>query len=378
MTKKEGDSVKVGILSFPNSASYGATLQMFALYHTVEKLGHEPEIINYFSPYMRAGKHTSRDGTVSVRFALKILASRILHDKVFRAFVAFEKRNMVLFPKNAVTDKSRLPEIGNRYGAVITGSDQVWNPYITNFDMSYFLDFCSSETKRISYAPSFGIEKFPEGFCDMIRSDIEKFKAVSVREMSGKGMLSEEMGIEPSVVLDPTMLVPAEQWAKLASNKKCGKGDYVLCFAVRSSKTLIEKCREIALQEGLRVVVIGGNVIKKIKNRDPLIEYCCDISPEEWLGLMHNARYVMTNSFHGTAFSIIFRKDFYLELSSRTNSRMSHLVSALGLEDRMVDRDSSIVPTSIDYSVAEERLSELSASSLEYLKNSLCEVELDG
>ncbi len=365
--------MKVGILTFPNSTSYGAALQMYALYRAVNKLGHEVEIINYHNEYMKAERHISHGKSTKPIALLKKHTSRMLHNNLYSKFRKFEKKNIFLYPDHALIKKAGLADIGKRYNAVICGSDQVWNPDITDSDLSYFLDFCGDETKRISYAPSFGVESLSDGLFESATKELNQFSAISVREKSGQALVKQMIGIDVPIVVDPTMLISQEEWEELEEKNSKKRGDYILYYTVKGSKHLFDKCREFAKKTGLKMIVIGGNFVKKIKNRDPFVEFAIDISPSEWLSLVHHARYVVTNSFHGTAFSIIFRKDFYLELSAITNSRLTNIVDMFGLGDRVVPKDSPIMPSDADYSKAEEVLSKVQKESLDYLKNALGE-----
>ena len=135
----------------------------------------------------------------------------------------------------------------------------------------------------------------------------------------------------------------------------------------------MEYCKSLAKKTGLRIVIVGGNAVKRLKNKDPMLSYAVDVSPEEWLYLMHHARYVVTNSFHGTAFSIIYRKDFYVEFSSKTNSRLSHITEMLGLQDRVVSDGICTKVSNCDYTETETKLPDISSASFRYLKNALSE-----
>ncbi len=368
--------MKVGILTFPNSTSYGATLQMYALYRTVNKLGHSASVINYHNEYMKACKHTLVSGSLSAR--LKRRASDLMHSRLYRNFRSFEKRNMSFLPEKSFSDKSKLVSIGGGLDAAICGSDQVWNPDITDSDLSFFLDFCGEETRRISYAPSFGVESISPELSGAVASELEKFHAVSVREEKGCELVLGMTGKEVPVVVDPTMLVSAEEWSALERRYPVGEGGYILYYTIRRSHSLMQFCRELSSRTGLRVIVVGGNFIKSMKTRGSSIEYASDISPEQWLYLVNHARYVVTNSFHGTAFSINFRKDFYVEFSSATNSRLEHITKMLGLESRVVREGMAAEPSDCDYTVAEERLPSLIADSHKFLKEALNQGENDG
>jgi hypothetical protein len=328
--------MKVGILTFPNSISYGATLQMFALYHTVNKLGHEAEIINYHNAYMKDEKHVNNSNLSPFKRKLKKAVKKGLHLRIYKEFVNFEKGKMKLYPTKPFTEKARLAEVGKRYNAVICGSDQVWNPDITGGDLSYFLDFCDANTKRVAYAPSFGHSEFSDDFQNAICGDLKKFHALSAREAPGQTLVSKLTGKDVPLVCDPTFLLSADDWTSLEKAHPAAKGEYILYYTVRSSESLWKQCKAFAKEKGLKIVVVGGNLLKQWKEKDGQIQYAVDIGPEQWLYLLHHARYVVTNSFHGTAFSINYHKDFYVEFSSLTNSRLEQITQALGLTDQIV------------------------------------------
>ena len=363
--------MKVGILTFPNSTSYGATLQMYALYHTVKKLGHDVEVINYFNTYMKAEKHYgNKSGKLDLRRRLRRFAGKLLHRRLEKGFRHFEKKNMALYPHKPVLDKSLLPETGKRYGAVICGSDQVWNPNITDSDLSYFLDFCTNSTRRIAYAPSFGIDTFSKEFSDLIRKDMEKFDSLSVREKVGCDYVASEFDREAELVCDPTLLLTAEEWARLEEPYPAEKNGYILYYTVLSSKTLFDFARKLSKKTGLKLIFVGGNFLRAMKNKDGNFEYAVDISPSEWLWLVHNARYVVTNSFHGAAFSAIFRKSFYLECPLHARSRIDQMIDMLVGADPVIKKG-ECEPRDLNYSGAEEGLRTLREQSVDYLKKAL-------
>lgn len=359
--------MKVGIFSFPNSVSYGCMLQMYALQRAVEQMGHEAEAINYQNAYMKQERHVARlAGKPSMKDKARKMARKVLHRKMYRAFANFEKQHIGLYPEKVFGDRQTLCRVGQRYDAIICGSDQVWNPDITGQDLAYFLDFCEENTRRVAYAPSFGIEDFSEEFCREIQPELKQFSALSVREASGQALVEELTGRDVPIVADPTFFLEQSDWEELEQEHPAAKGEYILYFTVRSSRSLWEKALEFSRKSGMKLVVIGGSMLKK---RVDGVEYAVDIGPAQWLYLIHHARYVVTNSFHGTAFSIHFRRDFYLDLSARTNSRLEHIARILGLEDQIVK--GPLEPSAADYTVAEQVLPEMRQASWDYLKQAL-------
>ena len=365
--------MKVGILTFPNSRSYGAVLQMLALYQVCQKWGYETEIINYHNLWMKQQRHfVFQPGQKNAAVWAKKKFNEAIHILMKLRFAEFE-RKMIKFPKNAISDAGLLRELACNYGAVICGSDQVWNPDITNYDLSYFLDFCGPKTARISYAPSFGVEKLPEEYGRKVNAELEKFQSISVREESGGRLVRELTGRDTTLVVDPTLLLDAQQWQPYEQAHPRATGDYILYYTIRSSQTLWKHCLELAKKTNMKILRLGSNVISKHLKKTDGVEYICDVSPGQWLYLVHNARYVVTNSFHGTAFSVNYRKDFYVEFSSLTNTRLEHITNVLGLQQRVLCEDAEITPSFVNYAKTEEVLPKLKRQSLMFLEQALQE-----
>ena len=275
---------------------------------------------------------------------------------------------MQLYPRKSICNSQKLKMLENRYDAVICGSDQVWNPRITDGDFSYYLNFCGDETKRISYAPSFGNIEYSENLKDSIYKELSKFSSISIREQEGKNFVQQLMGKEHPVVLDPTFLLNEKDWIRLEKKCPIPKEGYILYYTVRSSEKLLEFCKKMAEKQQKKVVIVGGNIIKKIKNRDKHLVYACDLGPQEWLYLVHHADCIVTNSFHGTAFAMHYKKDFYVEFSSDTNARMEEIIRITDLKNRVVDYITTVSNDPIDYEYVNSNLLESKQRSLSFLK----------
>lgn len=350
--------MKTGILTFPNSTSHGAALQMFALCRAVEALGHEAEIIHYQNPYM-AGRPSG-----------VALARRVLHCRKYGAFRRFEAK-LRRYPARLIREAEGLNTLADRYNAVIFGSDQVWNPDITGGDLSFFGRFCGSRTRRVAYAPSFGLEALPEPFAQDTAEELRKFHALSAREAAGQQIVENLTGQRAVLTCDPIFLLTAEEWAREEVPYPIPEDGYILYYTIKSSESLRSFCRSLSGRIGLPVLEVGGNLLNPAFRRAGLFRFAPDIGPGEWLYLLRRAAYVVTNSFHGTAFSVHFRKNFFVEYSSLTNSRLEHIVTTLGLKSRVVlpGGEPSLAP--VDYAQTERVLPELRAKSLDYLKQSL-------
>lgn len=363
--------MKVGIVTFPNSVSHGAALQMYALARWVRELGHDAEIVNYHNLYMKSESYGTKTGRgSSVKRGLLCHAKRVIHHRQYAGFRRFEKV-MKRYPGKALHTSGELKKLSGRYDCVICGSDQVWNPDITGSDLSYFLDFCGENTRRIAYAPSFGVEKLEEPFAGQAARELERFYALSVREAQGQALVEKLTGKQIPLMTDPTFLLSPEVWAQEETPCPIPEEGYILYYVIRSSERLMRFCRSLSEKTGLKILIVGGNAIQKRRNQDDQICYACDTEPRQWLYLVRHARYVVTNSFHGTAFSINFRKDFYVEFSSLTNSRLAHIIHTMGLEQRIVEQDHPDQVTAVDYTRTEQVLPVLRADSGRYLKNAI-------
>ncbi len=359
---------KVGLLTFPNSKSYGAAMQMYALYRSVEKTGAEVEIINYFNEYMKQEKHFLVSNGVSEKIRkLKRKVGYMLHCRQYSGFNMFEHK-MKKYPVKHVTDIQSISDIDKRYDAVICGSDQVWNAKITDGDLHFFLDFCGSGTRRIAYAPSFGKVEYSQSIEEEIKAELAKFDSLSVREEEGLQYIQQISGLTPELVLDPTFLLNQEEWTELEKTYPIPKEEYILYYTIRTSHSLMKFCRELAEKENKKMVIVGGNVLKKMTNRDKRVIYANDLAPGEWLYLFHHASCVVTNSFHGTAFSIHYQKDFYVEYSSDTNSRLEQIVTMTGQTDRVVGIQDTVSDEHIDYEVVESRIAQYREHSQHFLQ----------
>lgn len=358
--------MKVGILTFPNSVSHGATLQMYALYRTVRQMNAEAEVINYHNAHMRQERF---GGIGSKQNRIKLQIRKAIHHKQYKAFKKFEKEMLNRYPEQLFTDVAAFQNIADRYDCVICGSDQVWNPDITNFDLSYFLDFCAPGVKKIAYAPSFGIHTFSEEFTSKVQPLICNFTGLGLRERNAQNYVRSLTDKPVELVLDPTLLMTKNDWLKLAKPIKEAHGKYILCYTVKTSDTVVDYALRMAEQEDCKVVVIGSNFIKKHFNKNDRIVYATDVGPREWLYLIENAYRVVTNSFHGTAFSINFHKDFYLELSSLTNDRLTNIMELFNLEHRIIGHGEQ--PLQIDYSAVECKLEEMRKTSKAYLAKAM-------
>ena len=358
--------MKIGILTFHCAYNYGAVLQCYALQEILRKLGHEVEIIDYRPDYIvkpykvfRWGRLFYKDLKRTLRSWMKeplLVGLRFKRYKVFNEFIC---------SKLKLSTRVVGSNIDPKYDVYVMGSDQIWNPQITKgFDPVYFGFFHTPPkkgTRIISYAASIGSETVALDLQYKLKKLLTNFDAISVRENSLATILKQITKREVATVLDPTMLVDLTTWEILAKAPKLNK-KYILVYQDGRECTL---CISKKLAKEMNAVVVQIPLTPFVSYRKNIKQ---GVSPEEFLGWIRNAACVITPSFHGTVFSIIFRKPFFC---IECNARVHSLLSILGLEDRIIKRNDNPVFSLIDYEPVIPRLSSCREMSIAFLKSSI-------
>jgi hypothetical protein len=375
--------MKTGLLTFHSAHHYGAQLQAYALMKAIMNTGADCEIINYVRIDTVEGKRLFKKG-FSARTLLSnahtILNYSLLkkrHDR-FEGFISNEMRLSEKFYGTYEALLKDKPE----YDAYVCGSDQIWNPLIfkeNTFDPAFFADF-AERGRRIAYAPSFGIAEIPEDKKEDLRRYLDRFECLSVREKQGEKIIRDVAGRESLTVLDPTLLLTGEEWNTYAE-VPAYKEPYILCYFISDPGNYSGYVKALSEKYKLPVVSLCGARRVVPQTRHTVL----DAGPREFLGLFSNAALVCTNSFHGTVFSINFKKDFYsfasVHNSEKTvNSRLYNILEKLGLLPRLVLSDVDVNDFSgrissesgmIDYSIVNALLQSEREISCSYLKESL-------
>lgn len=350
--------MKIGILSLPNSISYGASLQTFALREYLEIKGCDAEVINYLPNIILNKK--SKSSNLIKKTCIDALTLR--KKMRFRSF----ERKIRKYPRHSI-GKEYLSEMSKRYDYMICGSDQIWNPHITGWDYSYFFDFCNDSKKKISYAPSFGVEELPKDYSDTIAGLLSNFNCISVRESDGARIVNSLIHLNPVTVLDPTFLIPKDRWKTLEKKTHISNQGYVLLFMLKYSDAMISFANRLAQEKGLKLSVIGGSFFEHGKYQKYNYNL---VGPSQWLFLFDHADYIVTNSFHGVAFSVIFRKQFFTEYSAITNTRLYEIVSKFNLSSQLINNNNETYHY-LDYLPIEKLISSEIEKSEMYLKKAL-------
>lgn len=300
----------------------------------LRELGHKPVVIDYHNWKRRLH---AREPKELMRQLLRLGVERVSGSgKRQRRSDAFRKEHLSL---SAVQYRSQdaLYDDPPLLDAYVTGSDQVWNPQNNGFDQAHFLTFAPQGARKIAYAASFGVSTLPRRYWGDYRLWISQIDHVSVREVDGARIVSEVAGVPVEVVLDPTLLIDAYSWRRISVPPSLSR-PYVLCYHVtndqQNAQWISNTAQQVSSITGWSIVVVGRQVLPQ-KGRS--IKDLTDAGPLDFLGLVDNASAVVTDSFHGVAFSVTFRKPFFLVLNTdfSRNSRLTHLVEELGLKTRL-------------------------------------------
>lgn len=356
---------KAGIVTFHNSSNYGAVLQTFSLQKAIEGLGIETHIINYSNPFISKGLRPIRYGRSLLYIFFAIFD--IIHFttnkakiKKFKEFF-FEKYNLTQLQNYKDLKSAKLAyEIG------ISGGDQIWNPLLNKgLDEIYFLNFGTFQ-RKLSYSSSFGAYQFGD---EKINSNIKRlltdYNKISVRENSEK--LEKIIGRKIYEVCDPTLLLDKNKWRDCFQLVQ-GEESYLLVYALSDFERVLNIGRRIAKAKHFTIVCIG----KQLKNHLD-VKYVLDVGPEDFVNLFYNASYIVTNSFHGTAFSVNFQKQFVSVRHKKSPERAEAFLHRVGLSKRLIDLDSftDAIPdiTKEEYSYSCVKMEQYRKESLSYLKD---------
>lgn len=369
---------KIGILTFQDSPNYGANLQSYALQEVIKEFGYDVEVIDYHSPYR---KYPRQSKLRRIRSVIWNNTAKMLFDsRIRKRKTANFKRKYLILSDRRYNTPDELKMVDDIYAAIVVGSDQVWNSHNLNGDESFWLPF-AKEAKKISYAPSMGKNYIEETEKLKIKAYLSDFDSISVREPSGAKLLSAIMGKKIQVAIDPTFLLPIEKWDAICSERLL-REKYILCYYMPGDSGLEKKIEEMAQQlskmTGYRIINIGKKEYSKLR-RNMGDRY--DDGPLDFISLIKNAEFVVTNSFHGTVFSIIYKRPFWVPIhrgqkgGGGFNTRIVEMLTYLSLENRLKDADTEdrIQENELVlYDAALDAiLSEKQSDSLAYLKGAI-------
>ncbi len=393
-------TMKTATVTWTTYNNYGTVLQAYALQQELLKLGHENVILsdgkiiaeqiarNKAAGWRAASTPRQQKGKCSVlrraarvlinpRKTERVLTARLDRSKYEQPYYASQEAIERFKRESLILDQDMSPDaldkVNERYDAFIAGSDQVWSVFERTFNPFYYLDFAGG--RKISYAPSLGTDQIPESMRKTIQALLSDFHAVSAREMVSAQQLAEITGKDVAWVVDPTILRGRDNWTEDTRGvKKPTRRRYLLCYFLENNPWYFEQARRVAKQLHLRPVLIPSrwdHVNSEFVIRDA-------VGPLEFVTLFQNADFVMTDSYHGSIFSILFEKSFqYLERFGEQDPhsqsmRIHSLFDAIGISDLIVPQGRDAVhDPEISWPEVRKKLEALRRESEAYLINSL-------
>lgn len=335
-----------------DNINFGTYLQAYATAKKISERGYDITFVDYKRPYL-SSLHEIKKNLKNSQWSF---FRKIFYAMSIIALEPLMRWNLKRFLVKRVKKTKQCKNLTDVQSAVkkadilITGSDQVWNTsHNHGIDEVFF--WTGIKGRKYSYAASIGIEHFPEDYKEEIFSRLSQYEAISVREAQGISALNE-IGIKNSVqVLDPTLLLTGKDWEQAQKSNFEKKDSYLLVYSVESKRneTVKIQAQKIAQERGLKIYVVCPSFkLNKDWNADKIYNFA---SVDLFLALFANADFVVVSSFHGTAFSINFNKEFVTVSPGAFNSRVNSLLSLVGLTNRYVSGDllssASLLP--IDY-----------------------------
>lgn len=373
--------MKIGIVTlYKNSVNFGGLLQAKALVQALKNMGHQAEQIDLgeFSTAYKSRGLFSKIHEHGIKYAAELLYGRLRSTKSHVTIDASQSiqrcgQYRQSIPHTSRIDEDDLAQLNDVFDLFITGSDQVWNPKWMR--SVYLLDFATK--KKISYAASIARYDFSRFEKNMLQNAVKTFHWVSVREASAVDFLQRECNVKADHVLDPTMLITAEQWEQDEEPVDV-QGKYVFCYFLKQTAEKRKYAQEFAKKYDCQIIypVFNGMFFdwNDAQSQERMIY---ETGPREFLYLLHHADYVLTDSFHGTVFSVIYQRPFSHLLRESTsfagnmNSRIHSLLKSFDLETTIKACTDTPDWNDIDYQNTDRILREKREKSLQLLRNAI-------
>lgn len=365
---------RIGIITMHRINNYGSVLQAFALQYIIEKMGFDVQLIDYNYPnifqYTRGVALPKNDWKAKVIKSMSWLHPYNRYDYKFQDF-----RNRYFKLSPYYKDFDVIHQKAISYDLYITGSDQVWNPKFTKGDTTFLLDFAEKNANKISYASSFSCTQLGKEYEATYSELLAQYQAISVREWGGVELVKRLTGQQAVITVDPTLLLDDNAWKTVVSKRCRYSKNYILLYVLSYSFNPVPYIYDLALylsrKLNLQIVVLGKHpYLSKYKN----VESILDAGPLEFLQLIENAVCVVTSSFHGTAFSVNYKKPVYAVVNDKNDDdRISSFLSDLSLDESIIPMGMALdtIPLDMHSESSWSILNQKREYSLSYLENAI-------
>lgn len=351
--------LKVLGLTFDHTTNYGSCFQSYALQQAIEKIRIGGENCSYSLIPIK----TFKDYPIHSYIKKVLIAPWLSYHR--SRFIPFEEKYMKYVSCSRMAD---LPLLNEQADAFVCGSDVIWNP---DFNMklgAFFLDF--AKKYKFSYAASFGKAELNKEELAFTKRNLASFDAISVREKTSLEIAQKCTNKNVKVVADPVMLLTPEEWCEVMEPLPAKKG-FIFVYTTHLNETFKCFIKKLESQTGLQVVLATCGPKQALKQGMLSVQ-----TPGEWLALLKNAEYVVTNSFHATVFSVIFHRKFFTvvagDKTKGINMRMNDFLNTIGLGNRIFSSVPDVIDNSeIDYRIVDECIALLRKQSLAFLQQNL-------
>lgn len=359
---------QIGIVTYHRAHNFGALLQAYGLKSYLESMGYKVDIVDYFPRY-----HSQMYALWPFEYFKKWKISQKAKFIIDFPFIVRKKHMRRRIFEDFINSYIKPAPIGavSRYDVLVYGSDQIWryqdNPLFKGYNEVYFGKGEIAAQRRITYSASMGKMDQFDDHVDFFRESLKNFDSIAVREDDLLEKIQPLATQKVALTIDPIFLIPIDSWKKLISDRK-RNGPYILLYNLLSDDKLKRTAEEISRLTGFPIVELAGK-IKRGNQGEAVEEF---VGPKEFLTWLFYADFVVTSSFHGVAFSILFQKQF-LTFLPRNSGRVISLLNRLGIGDRFISVDNfkSNEIRTIDYGKVSQPLKEMVDSSKQYLDTSI-------
>lgn len=379
---------KIGLAVCYDTKNFGSQLQVLATIKKIEELGYATEIIRYKKKLTPTFILQTIPRLFNLPFIQAKLASKKKQKEIKKyptiaSNVSTRNKRFGKFVDNYFTNLSKLyagwetlvKESSTNYDLYLCGSDQLWLPHNLGSHF-YTLEFAPENKPKIAYATSFGVSRIPNIQKKSTARYLNRFQSLSTREIEGQKIIEELTGKKAHVVCDPTLLFSADGWSNFVADKRVIEEPYIFCYFLGTNLEHRKVANKFKQKTGLKMVVCPflDNFVEMDQTFGDIQMF--DMDSADFVNLIRHAEYVLTDSFHGSVFSILHHKKFltfnrFKDGTNSRNSRIDSLFTLLGLGDRRFAGNIDDVKNEIDYISVEEQLFKLRSKSVEYLSNAL-------
>lgn len=369
---------KVGVITMHRVINYGSFLQSYATQQVINNLGYDCELIDYVFP----NKWHYQNGLIKHRTFKSFINDFMPNIGLTNTQKKKKDFNRVInkyykLSKNKYKHPQELIDNPPIYDIYVTGSDQTWNIKHTKGDNSFLLAFAPDKAKKISFSASFARSNMDEKYKKTFKYYLERYNAISIRDRKGNYIINELLGKEAEITLDPTLLLNKDEWSEFGANQKNAfkEQDYIMFYLIthsfESRPYIYNLLKQLQNKTGLKVF----SFTHIPKGLDINYSFCGDASVEEFIQLFESASYVVTSSFHGTAFSVNFERPLYSVVDglNSDDDRQSSFLKNVGLDNCIVPIGQEFEKINPKYNRQEisNNLEQLRNTSIDYLKTSL-------